>query len=256
MFNGMNEGYSLSDIAAVTDGKKSSDGLFGGDGAWWIILLFLFAFGGFGGGFGGAGRGVSTREEVAAGFEMNNLSNGIRGIQQGLCDGFYAMNTGTLGGFADVQSALCQGFSGVNSAINQGVYGLERAITADTVQGMQNTSALANQISGLGTQMASCCCDLSHAIDRGFCDVNYNIATQSCETRKAIDNSTRSILDFLTQDKIATLTAENQTLKFAASQQAQNNYLVSQLKDPCPVPAYIVANPYCSYPYSSGCSCA
>jgi hypothetical protein len=53
----------------------------------------------------------------------------------------------------------------------------------------------------------------------------------------------RSILDFLTQDKIASLTAENQTLKFAASQQAQNTYLVNQLKDPCAIPAYVVPNP-------------
>ena len=58
------------------------------------------------------------------------------------------------------------------------------------------------------------------------------------------NNGVRSILDFLTQDKIATLTAENQSLKLAASQARQNNYLIEQLK-PCPVPAYVVANPNC-----------
>ena len=83
------------------------------------------------------------------------------------------------------------------------------------------------------------------------------MATQACDTRQLIATSTRdiidsnnagvrSILDFLTQDKIAALTAENQSLKFAASQAAQNAYLVNELR-PCPVPAYTVPNPYCCY---------
>ena len=54
----------------------------------------------------------------------------------------------------------------------------------------------------------------------------------------------RSILEFLTQDKIATLQAENQGLRLAASQAAQNAYLVNELR-PAPIPAYTVANPYC-----------
>jgi len=125
----------------------------------------------------------------------------------------------------------------------------------------------------MAADSAACCCATQRAIEKGFSDTNYNLATQACDTRRAISDSTRdilesnnagirSILDFLTQDKIATLTAENQTLKFAASQQAQNNYLVSQLKEPCPIPAYFVPNPNCcyGYPYSVGygnsCSCA
>ena len=59
---------------------------------------------------------------------MNGLENGVRGIQQGLCDGFYAMNTGMLGGFSNVQSALCQGFSGVNTAITTSGYDTLSAI--------------------------------------------------------------------------------------------------------------------------------
>ena len=47
MFNG--KGYNLSDIAAVTAGNRNNDGVFGGDGAWWLILLFLFAVGEFAG---------------------------------------------------------------------------------------------------------------------------------------------------------------------------------------------------------------
>ena len=116
--------------------------------------------------------------------------------------------------------------------------------------------------------MSDCCCETQRAIERGFCDTNYNLATQSCDTRRTItdnardiidntNNGIRSILDFLTQDKISTLQTENQTLKFAASQAAQNNYLVNQLR-PCPIPAYTVANPYyCNSYYNNnfGCGC-
>ena len=252
MFN--SNGYSLADIAAATGGNRNNNG-FMGDG-WWIILLFLFGWGNYGnGGFFGGGAGGSTREEIAYGFDMNGLENGVRGIQQGLCDGFYAMNTGMLNGFSGVHNALCQGFSGINSAI-----------TADTIANMQNTNVLENTIQGIGTQLASCCCDIRGDISRGFCDLGYALATQENATRQAITDSsrdiiatsnanTRAILDFLTQDKIAALTAENQTLKFAASQQAQNAYLVSELSPKCPVPAYVVPNPYCcnNYTVSSGC---
>ena len=243
MFN-TNNGYSLSDIAAVTG--RENEGFFGGNNGWWIILLFLFAFGGGGwGGFGG-GNGSRTREEIALGFDVNNLENGIRGIQQGLCDGFYAINTGLL-----------NGFNGVN------------------VANMQNTAGLQAGLTALGTQLSQCCCDNRYALATGFGDVNTNIATQGCETRRAIADSTRdiidnnnagvrSILDFLTQDKIAALTAENQTLKFAASQANQNAFIVAnqeaqtaelirRLGRDVPVPAYVVPNPNCCYSYNNTC---
>lgn len=256
MFNTNCGGYSLADIAAATGGNNS---MFGGDGSWWIVLLFLFAFGGWGnGGFGwgnGGAGGSSLREEIAYGFDMNGLENSVRGIQQGLCDGFYAMNTGMLNGFNGVQNTLCQGFAGINSAIN-----------ADTIANMQNTNSLGAGITALGTQLAQCCCDNRYTVTKGFSDLTYAIADQSCQTRQAVADSTRdiiegqnagvrAILDFLTQDKIAALTAENQTLKFAASQQAQNAYLVSALREPCAVPAYVVPNPNCCYDYRTANAC-
>jgi hypothetical protein len=237
-----NSNYSLADIAAATGGNRNGNGF--GDDGWWIILLFLFTGFGRGNGWGGAGGGT-TREEISYGFDMNGLENGIRGVQQGLCDGFYAMNTGMLNGFSSVQSALCQGFSGVN-----------QAITADTIANMQHTNLLENQVQAIGTQLASCCCDIRSDVTKGFADLGYALATQECATRQTVTDAardiiasneagTRAILDFLTQDKIAALTAENQTLKFAASQQAQNAYLVSELGQKCPVPAYVVPNPFC-----------
>lgn len=223
-------GYSLSDIAAV-NGNNRNGGF--GDDYWWIILLFLFGFGNNGWG-NGNGNGATTREEIAYGFDMNGLENGVRSIQQGICDGFYAMNTGMLTGFSNVAQDI-------NNSTN--------AITAG--------------LTGLGTQMAQCCCDIRYENAKSFADLNYNLATQACDTRHAITDSTRQIIDFLTQDKIATLTAENQSLKFAASQAAQNAFiaanqdaqtaeLLRRLDTPVPVPAYIVANPNCCY---TPCGC-
>lgn len=122
MFNNSN-GYSLADIAAATGSNNRNDGMWD-NGAWWIIILFLFCFNGgmWGNGFGrgmGAGspayQGTTTREEIAYGFDMNGLQNSIRGVQQGLCDGFYAMNTGMLNNFAGVNNAVCSlGYQTVN----------------------------------------------------------------------------------------------------------------------------------------------
>lgn len=258
MFNTSN-GYSLADIAAATGNNRSGDG-FGGDGSWWIVLLFLFAFGGWGnGGFGGNN---GTKGEIAYSFDMNGLENGVRGIQQGLCDGFYAVNTGMLNGFAGVQSALCQGFSGVNAGMNSNTNDIIATIGA-------TGNSITSQLSNLAAQNAACCCETQRLVERGFGDLGYALASQACDTRRAIADSTRdiidsntagvrSILDFLTQDKIATLTAENQALKFAASQANQNAFItanqeaqtaeiIRRLETPCPIPAYFVPNPNCCY---------
>ena len=257
MFN-TNGGYSLSDIAAVSGNNGRNGGAFGDDWAW-IIILLLCGWGNGSFGFGG-GRGEgTTREEISYGFDMNGLENGIRGIQQGLCDGFYAVNTGMLTGFNGVQSALCQGFSGINDAITQSTiadmqsdFGLQTAINNATV-------GITAQLTNMAAENAACCCDIKTAIANS--------------TRDIIDSNNsgvRSILDFLTQDKIANLTAENQSLKFAASQAAQNAFitanqeaqtaeLIRRLADPCPVPAYVVPNPNCCYnanvTFGNGCAC-
>jgi hypothetical protein len=217
MFN-QSSGYSLSDIAAINKG----DGGWGADGgAWWIIILLL-AFSGWGNGGMGGGNGATTREEIAYGFEMNGLANGIRGIQQGLCDGFYAVNTGML-----------NGFNGINNAITQSTIADMQSDFALQTAFNNNTNALSAQLNAMAADQAACCCATQREIEKGF-----------CETNKAIADSARNIIEFLTQDKIATLTAENQTLKFAASQQAQNAYLINELGNKPAIPAYIVANPY------------
>ena len=238
MFKGT--GYNLSDIAAVTR-NGNGDGMFG-DNGWWIILLFLFAgwggrgFGG--GGFGGEYGGIpcATQADVRAAVDQQTLISKLDQQTYGLADSTYALNSAITGGFHGVDTAVCSLGYNMQAGFN-----------------------------GLSHQLSDCCCETGRAIERGFADTNYNLASQSCETRRAICDSTRdiidnnnagirSILDFLTTDKIATLQAENQSLKFAASQAAQNAYLVGELR-PAPVPAYTVANPYCCNSYF-GNACA
>lgn len=231
-----NNGYNLSDIAAVA-GRNGcdGDGMWGNNG-WWIILLFLFAGGwnnGYGyGGFGGAGGRApcATQEDVRAAVDQQTLISKLDGQTYGLADSTYALN----------------------NTITSGFHGVDNAICTLGYQDQANYNNIAHQIS-------DCCCENGRAVERGFAELNYNMASQFCDTRRAICDSTRdiidnnnagvrSILDFLTQDKIATLQAENQSLKFAASQATQNAYLVNELR-PAPVPSYIVANPY------AGCGC-
>lgn len=287
MFNYGNGGYSLADIAAATgrDSNGYGDG-FMGNGAWWIIILFLFVFCGWGnggfGGFGGNGlQGALTRADLCQDMNFSQMENGIRGIQQGLCDGFYAQNTNILNGFAGVQNALTNGFAGVDNAVCTLGYQTQQGINSVNMANMQNTNAIQRDIfdntvgnmqntNAIQAQLAQCCCDNR----AGQKDIEYRMATDTCAiqntiqntTRDIVDNAncnTRSILDFLVQDKISTLQAENQNLKLAASQAAQNSYLVDQLR-PCPIPAYITCSPYQSsygiglnngYGYGCGCGC-
>ena len=242
MFGNVNGGYSLADIAAATT-PRNEDGFFGGNSAWWIILLFMFAGGWGGGGFFGGDAGTA-RDAISYGFDMNNLENGVRGIQNGLADGFYEMNNTLMTGFSN-----------------------------GTMNAMQNTNAIMGRLCDMSAQQAACCCETQRLLERGLCEVNYNVLTQSngintsiaTAARDIIDNNNagvRSILDFLTQDKISTLQAENQSLRLTASQQAQNAYLVDQLAAKAPVPAYVVANPnavfsgYGAYgTYYGNCGC-
>lgn len=241
-------------LVANVDGNNGS-GFFGDGGAWWIVVFVLFiAFGGWGNGFGGFGGGGNNGvgAEIQRGFDNSAVISKLDGISNGLCDGFYAMN-----------NSMLTGFNGINTNIMQTGYGIQQTINADTVAGMQNTNAIQATLNNMAAQNAACCCETQRQIERGFCDTNYNMATQACETRQAIENSTRSILDFLTQDKIATLQAENNSLRLAASQDRQNALLTTAMTaqtqqivnsvNPTAIPAYVVPNPN-AYAYGCGCN--
>lgn len=262
-----------ADIRACTcgnDGYGNGNG-WGGDWSSWIIVFLIFAaFGGngwgFGGGFGGGGNGALTRADLAAEFDFNGVENGIRGIQQGLCDGFYAMNTGMLNGFANIVNNTNQGFAGLNTALITNGYetrnainqlaaqeaacccDLKGAIKDDTTAGVMNTNAIQRQIS-------DCCCD----IEKSTMQTRFDMQQYNCNTLTAIDRLGDRIIDYMSANERQALRDENQTLRLAASQAAQNNYLVQQLR-PCPTPAYVVPNPYCctptpTYTCGGGCGC-
>lgn len=199
-----------------------------------VVIASLFGgFGGFGGlgGFGGGGgmmmlNGMATRADINEGFALNNITSGITAIQQGICDSTYALTNGINNGFHNQTVATMQGFNGV-----------ERGFC------------------DLSHQLSDCCCENRAAIAQ----VRYDMANQTRDVIEAGNANHRALMDFLTQDKISTLTAENQSLKFAASQAAQNNYLAAMSDAqtaeiirrvaPTPVPSYNVPAPY---PYAHG----
>ena len=218
----------------------------GGMGMWgdnwiWIIVLFLFGWGRNGNGWGGNGSGgvmdgyVLTSDFASVERKLDSMANGI-------CDSTFALNNAITGGFATTTQAINTGFGNAElSRSNQ-------------------QAALMQQLNAMQMQAADCCCENRAAIAQ----VRYDMATQACDTRNTVQNATRdiidannqnsrAILDFLTQSKLSDLQTENQNLKLAASQAAQNNYLISQLR-PCPSPAYITCNPWAGSGYG-GCGC-
>lgn len=243
-------------LVANIDGNNNNG--WGSDGGWlWFIVVIFAIFGGWGGGFGGWGnngggamQGYATQADIQRGFDTQAVVSKLDGITNGLCDGFYAQNTALMNGFHGVDNAICnlgyqtqQGFNTTNVALMQG----------------QNA---------LQSQLANCCCETREAIQ----GVNYNMATNTCALQNTMNNNTRdiidsqqagtrAILDFLTQDKIATLQAENNDLRRAASQDRQNALLTTAMSaqtnqiinavNPAPVPAYTVPNPNAYY----GCGC-
>lgn len=201
---------------------------FGGGGIWGLLIIaLLFGYGGFGAGGGlfggmlGGGNGALTRADITAGFQFQDLQNGVRGIQQGLCDGFYAVNTGLLTGFNGIQA----------------------------------------QMAANAAQSASCCCETQRLMERGFADIGYAMATNTNSVIQNQHNDTDRViakLDAMEQtrmaEKLDALRSENLALKFAASQASQNAFitanqeaqtatLLRRLGAECPSPAYLVNAP-------------
>ncbi len=100
----MDSNYSLADIAAATGDNNRSDGFLEGNGI--IILILFFLIFGFGGNGYGNGNGALTRGELCQDMNFNQLENGVRGLHQGICDGFYAQNTTMLQGFNNIGQAI------------------------------------------------------------------------------------------------------------------------------------------------------
>lgn len=247
MFN--DSGFTMP-VAPAYGGYGS--GLFGGDGLtsiiWIVVILALF--GGWGNGFGGWGgngnlNSALTRGELCQDMNFQDLESGVRGIQQSLSDGFALQNVNFTDRLDNLSTQVATGFDAVNLAIVNDGYQTRNAATQNMIANMQNTYAIQNAIQG-------CCCDMKS----NFAQIAYNQATDTCAIQNSISNAarditqnandnTKAILDFMVQDKISTLQQENQELRLRASQEAQNNYLVNELR-PCAKPAYITCNPYTS----------
>jgi hypothetical protein len=222
MFNHSSTGYSLSDIAAVTGsygGRSGGSGWGDGEG-WWIILLFLFAFGGwgrggmFGGNGGGSDGGCATQANVRDAVDHQSLVSKLDQQTYGLADSTYALNSAIMSGFHGVDNAVCTlgyqtqaGFTALGSQLAQCCCDTRAAISDSVTQGVMNTNAIQSQI-------AACCCD----IEKANMQNRFDAQTYNCNTLQAIDKLGDRIIDFMTQDKISTLLSENQALKFAASQ--------------------------------------
>nr|DAI36054.1 MAG TPA: hypothetical protein [Caudoviricetes sp.] len=218
-------------------GSSGGWGGFGGDGGWWFIILFLALFCGWGGnGFGnnrGNSGGVVDGYVLASDFA--NIERKMDLINGGLCDGFYAVNNSLLTGFGNAELSRC----------NQ-------------------QAALMQQLNNMAMQAQECCCENRAAIAQ----VRYDMATQACDTRNTVQNSTRDIIDAmncgfrsidqrLTAQELAAKDAkiaeQNQQLfaaQLAASQAAQNDTLKSYVSgqlayyNPRPVPSFAVPAPY------------
>ena len=230
-------------VAPVYQGNNGFGNGWGGDWMSWLLLFVLFGgwgYGGFGGWGGNSGggfnapgaQGYATRADINDGFALNGLQNGQTSIKDAVTNGFHGVDNAVCNLGYQLQDCCCQ---------------TQRAVD------------------GVNYNMATQAAGIQNAIQ----GVRYDMATQACDTRNTIQNTTRdiidnanansrAILDFLTQDKIATLQAENQSLKLAASQSNQNAVLMAamdanqaelirRLGRDCPVPAYVVPNPNCCY---------
>lgn len=265
-----------SDVALLAGNNgRNGDGMFGDNGAWFIVLFLIFAAFGWGGngwggnrGNGSTGSGALDNYVLASDFatlqrqlsdNFSNLTSQTRYIQNGLCDGFYnqaqlinGVNTNIAGSTAALQNTLCQGFNSVNQGI------------------VTNGYETRNAIQGVSSQLASCCCDIREGIQ----GVNYNLATNTCALQNTMNMNTRDIVDTVNanyralhdeivanriEDKNAQIQAQQNeinALRLSASQSAQNSYLIDQLK-PCASPAYLVPNPNCcynAYNLTNGCN--
>lgn len=242
---------SPADVAVLSGARNNngSNGGFGDMGAWWIIIFLIFAFGGWGnGGFGGNGGGSSmqgalTRGDLCMDMNFQELQNAVRNISDGVSLGFANLNS-TI---CNQQYDTARMINGIENTILTGNFGLQTAIN------------------GVGTQLQSCCCD----IRQGLSEMNFNNAQNTCAITNSINNGIRDVLENCNanyralhdeiianriEDKNAQIAAQQSEinkLQLAASQQAQNAYLVSELGPKQPVPAYPVF-PTTSFAYPTG----
>nr|DAF46474.1 MAG TPA: hypothetical protein [Siphoviridae sp. ctdau33] len=230
-------GPTMTMPVAPTGMMGGGFGGFGGENGWWVILFIILLFGWGRNGYGNSNGGVVDGYVLTSDFA--NVERKIESVNQGLCDGFYQQ---------------AQLVNGTNMAMANGFAQAELSRS-------NQQAALMQQLTAMQMQNQECCCENRAAIAQ----VRYDMATQACDTRNTVQTAardivenananSRAILDFLTQSKLQDLQSANQELRLAASQAAQNNYLISQLR-PTPIPSYPSCNPWASGSYTGCCGC-
>ena len=212
------DGFAMGYALGQDSGGSNSGGGFGnwGDGIWAVIILAILFGGGNLGGFGGFGGNGGGN--MSAGFAWSGLDNGIRGVQQGICDATFALNNTIVNGFHGVDNAICN----------------------------------------LGYRQQECCCSTQRLVERGFCDTQRAIADSTRDIIENQNCNYRGLMDFMVQSKIDKLRDENDALKLqisqanqnafiTANQEAQTAELIRRLGRETPVPSYLVPNPNCCY---------
>lgn len=245
-----NEGISVADALALRNGS-GGDG-FGDNGAWWIVILaLLFGWGRNGGGFGGNDGGYNaccvpaTAQGMTDAFNFNQLDNGLRGLEQGLCNGFYTQAQQVNSVLAALQDCCCK----TQTTMLTGFNGIEGALCS---MGYQNQAGFNN----LSNQLASCCCD----IGRGQDAIKYQLEKATNDLAIANDRNTDRILNYLNQTEMDKLRTELQSAQFQLSQLSQTDNIINRLM-PVAKPAYLTCSPYAAafgiggYGFNNGCGC-
>lgn len=222
---------------------------YGGDGLFWIIILFLFAAmsGGWGNGFGAGNGGVLP-------FVMNQgTQSEVQRVvdQQSVMTGISALSAAQANGFANAEISRCNGIYNLTSQLN-----------------------------GIAMNQQNCCCENRAAV----ADLKYTMAQEAAATRANTDAKVQNVMDKLCQlemdgikqnyenriasmqNTIDSLRTANSNARFDASQNAQTAAIeagqrilaneIEQYVAPSPRPAYVVQNPNCCAQQTFGCGCA
>lgn len=203
-------------------GNGGNGGLFGNDGGWWLILLFLLCGNGLWGGMGGLGSmmwpmmmggigggygldylypWLNNSQHISDGFRDQQLQSSVNALQNSITSGFGDVQLGIAG----VNQNICQTGNGITSAINNGFSSAEIAANgrqmANMQQGFGIQTALMQGFNAAQAQAADCCCKTQ----TGIADLKYTVATENCADRTAAAQNTRDIIDAQTRGTQAIL---------------------------------------------------
>ena len=278
------EGMNTTMLVSPTGNNGGFGNAFGGDGSWWILLLFILlgnggVWGGFGGNYGMIGSEMypwmNQANLTSNGFQNQMLNDNVTSIRDGVSN----LSTQLCGCCGDIQNSLCNGFAGVNATVNAGFANAETAANARQMANMQQAFASQTAITAGMNTLAQGLQNSSYENRTGIADLKYTVATENCADRAALADglrdvivnqtaNTQRILDQLCNDKIDAKNEKIADLERQLNTAQQNAFftqglnnevdaLYNRLKN-CPVgttpvygnqPIFTCPNPY------SGCGC-